>query len=83
MGGIKTDKKKDIPNKKELQTGITVNKAACISCNLCTKTYSKLFKMKNKKTMIKDYDSSCLNRKHLDETMEICPIKAIENMELK
>lgn len=73
-------KDKDLPRKMEKQSGITVNKNACMGCTLCTKNYPELFSMQGKKACVKPIDSS-IDKQRLQQTILSCPVKAINYIE--
>lgn len=58
--------------------GLKINKAACMGCSLCAKSYPELFEMKNKKALVKDYDEEKIDQALLQKTIAGCPVKAIE-----
>lgn len=68
----------DLPDEKEMQTGITVNKSACMGCTLCVKNYPEIFEMKSKKAVVKAYDETALDKEKLESVIKDCPVKAIE-----
>jgi uncharacterized membrane protein YraQ (UPF0718 family) len=71
-------KDKDIPQTEEaLQRGIFVNRNTCMGCTLCTKNYSEVFEMQNKKASVKKYDFE-LDMDKLQKAIEGCPVKAID-----
>jgi len=70
----------DLPQIKEKQTGLTVNKDACMGCALCARNYPELFEIKNRKAFIKLYEG-VLDMEKLADTIASCPVKAIEYVE--
>ena len=71
-------KDEDLPDEKEIQTGITVNKSACMGCTLCAKNYPEIFEMKSKKAVVKVYDEIAFDKEKLKSVIKDCPVKAIE-----
>src|SRR5574344_1111083 len=70
-------KDEDLPQEIEEQPkGISVNHDACMGCSLCAKNYPELFKMKNKKACVKEYDFEPDGDK-LKKAIDSCPVKAI------
>lgn len=65
---IENDKKK---------AGLNINQDACMGCTLCTKEYTELFEMNNKKAHVKEYSFEP-DKEKLKKTIEICPVNAIE-----
>jgi len=70
----------DLLQIKEKQTGLAVNKAACMGCTLCTKNYPEIFEMRNRKACVKPYEC-VLDMEKLADTIASCPVKAIEYVE--
>ena len=69
-------KDKDIVQKEEKASGLTLNREACMGCTLCTKNYPEIFGMQGKKAYIKSFDSE-IDKERLNQTISTCPVKAI------
>jgi uncharacterized membrane protein YraQ (UPF0718 family) len=71
-------KDEDLPEGTPVQTGLSLNRDACMGCSLCVKHYPDLFEMDGKKATIKpgaqpnDIDK-------LGQAITACPVKAISN----
>ena len=74
-------KDKDIPGEVLTQTGLHINREACMSCTLCVKHYPQVFKMENNKAVVKPYD--VLDMEKLEDAINACPVKAITYNENK
>jgi ferredoxin len=75
MGKIVKDS--DLPQEElEVSAGVIVNRNACMGCTVCTKNYPEVFEMKGKKASVKDYLN--LDMELLKNTIEACPVKAID-----
>ncbi|MEN8905144.1 MAG: permease [Clostridiales bacterium] len=71
-------KDKDLPNIKKIESGLSLNKNACIGCKLCIKKYPEIFDMKNKKAYIKKLsENEDIDIIKLNEAIDFCPVKAI------
>lgn len=66
----------DLPKADKEQTGLSINKAACIGCSLCAQNYPELFEMENRKASLKEIDGTPDSDK-LANAIESCPVKAI------
>ena len=71
-------KDKDLPEDVPVQTGLSLNRDACMGCSLCAKNYPELFEMEGKKAKIRPGAEPEDNEK-LAQAMEACPVKAISN----
>ena len=69
-------KDKDIVQKEEKASGLTLNREACMGCTLCTKNYPEIFGMQGKKAYIKSFDSE-IDKERLNQTILACPVSAI------
>lgn len=69
-------KNEDISQTEDSPRGLSVNTSACMGCRLCTKNYTDLFEMQNKKAFIKTYDLK-IDMDRLATTITACPVKAI------
>lgn len=69
-------KDKDLPHSGKIQSGLTINKAACMGCTLCAQTYPEVFEMQNKKAHIKPITEK-INVVKLQQAVMSCPVKAI------
>lgn len=65
-----------LQNEKELESGITINKNACMGCTICSKKYPEVFSIEDKKAMVKAYSSIDMER--LRSVINSCPVRAIE-----
>ena len=68
-------KDKDLPGEVLTQTGLHINRDACMGCTLCVKTYPEVFEMVNKKALAKPHEALDMDR--LDNAIKACPVKAI------
>ncbi len=73
---VKIVKDKDIVQKEEKISGLTLNRESCMGCKLCTKNYSEIFGMQGKKAYINSCDSE-IDKERLNQTISACPVKAI------
>lgn len=63
---------------KELGSGITVNKNACIGCKLCAKSCPEVFIMDGKKSYVRENLSlDTINEDKLKHALDNCPVHAI------
>ena len=69
-------KESDLPQLKENLPGLSINKAACMGCSLCSKNYPELFAMRKKKAFLKTMDN-LIDQEKLQRTISACPVKAI------
>lgn len=74
-------KDEDLPGEVLIQPGIHINRDACMSCTLCTKSYPTLFEMQDKKAAVKTYKQESIDLEKLQSTIEACPVHAIEYFE--
>jgi uncharacterized membrane protein YraQ (UPF0718 family) len=71
-------KDENLPKKiKEVKTGLSINKDACMGCTLCTQEYKELFEMSNKKAIIKEHSFEP-DKERLKKAIDRCPVNAIE-----
>lgn len=70
-------KDEDLPGEVLTHPGLHINRDACMGCTLCTKNYSDVFEMKNKKAITKSYEDLNLDMDRLDNAIKSCPVKAI------
>lgn len=68
-------KDEDLPGEVLTQTGVHINRDACMTCTLCAKSYPELFGMENKKARVKSYEE--LDMDKLDNAIKSCPVNAI------
>ncbi len=68
--------KEDIPMNREEETGLCINRSACMGCTLCAKNYPDAFEIRAKKAFAKD-PTSTLDPVKLAEAVEGCPAHAI------
>ncbi len=73
----KVVKDEDLPADVREQTGLNINKDACMGCNLCAKSYPELFQMEGKKAIVKDYEEKDMDKERLKEAIDACPVSAI------
>lgn len=73
-------KKEDLPLNEEKKSGLSLNRASCMGCALCTKYYPELFEMQNKKAYIKIYEGT-VDMKKLTHIITSCPVNAIDYIE--
>lgn len=71
-------KDEDLSEEAPVQSGLSLNRDACMGCKLCTKQYPELFEMEGKKARIKP-GSEPIDKEKLKQAMEACPVKAISN----
>lgn len=74
-------KDKDLPGEVLTQTGLHINRDACMGCTLCVKTYPEVFEMVNKKALAKPHE--VLDMEKLKNAINACPVKAISYNEEK
>ncbi len=74
-------KDKDLPGEVLTQSGLQVNRDACMGCTLCAKSYPGVFEMKNKKVHVKPYEALDMDR--LENAIKECPVTAISYNEDK
>ena len=74
-------KDKDLPGEVLTQTGLHINRDACMGCALCVKTYPEVFEMVNKKALAKPHE--VLDMEKLENSIKACPVKAISYNEEK
>lgn len=70
-------KDSDLISLEEKKSGLSLNRDACISCELCVKSYPEVFKMENNKATIIAGDIE-LDVEKISYAIEACPVKAIE-----
>ena len=70
-------KDKDMAGEALTQSGLYINRDACMGCALCTKDYPEVFEMENKKASIKSYEGLKLDMDRLANAIKSCPVKAI------
>lgn len=68
---------KDLPEAPPEQTGLALNRDACIGCGLCAGQYPELFEMEGKKARVRQSGSPDTQR--LEQAMGVCPVKALSN----
>lgn len=68
-------KDKDLPGEVLTQSGLHINRDACMGCTLCVKTYPEVFEMVNKKALAKPHEALDMDR--LENAIKACPVKAI------
>lgn len=66
---------KDLLGEALTQTGLLINRDACMGCTLCAKAYSEVFGMENKKALVKSHEA--LDMDKLENVIKSCPVKAI------
>lgn len=66
----------DLPHVAEPQSGLTINRSACIGCALCARTYPELFAVKNQKAVLNNADGA-VDPEKLMEAISGCPVSAI------
>ncbi len=66
----------DLPEADIMQSGLSINKAACIGCSLCVQNCPELFEMQNRKASTKAPDNE-VDPERLERAIEACPVKAI------
>ncbi|MDL2248398.1 permease [Tyzzerella sp. OttesenSCG-928-J15] len=71
-------KDEDLPEGTPVQTGLSLNRDACMGCSLCVKHYPVLFEMDGKKARVR-LGSEPSDKEKLRQAMEACPVKAISN----
>ncbi len=71
-------KDKDLPGEVLTQSGLHINRDACMGCTLCAKNYPVLFEMQGKKAAVKAYEPESLEMEKLQNTIKACPVHAIE-----
>ena len=69
-------KDKDLPEDVPVQTGLSLNRDACMGCSLCAKNYPELFEMEGKKAKIRP-GAEPVDKEKLAQAIEACPVKAI------
>jgi len=69
-------KDEDLPEDAPAQTGLSLNRDACMGCSLCVKHYPDLFEMDGKKAKIR---LGIKPEEKLKQAIEACPVKAISN----
>ncbi len=74
-------KDKDLPGEVLTQAGLHINRDACMGCTLCAKNYPEVFKMENKRALVKAYEALDIDR--LENAIKACPVKAISYNENK
>lgn len=70
-------KDEDIPTKEDTQTGLRINRDACMGCGMCARNYPELFAMENKKAVVKACET--IDSEKLEHVIASCPVKAILN----
>ncbi len=71
-------KDKDYPEEIAKSSELTIDKKACMGCNVCVEQYPELFEMEGNKAIVKEHDENMLDMEKLKTTIEACPVKAIE-----
>lgn len=71
-------KDEDLPVEAPTQSGLYINQDACMGCTLCVKSYPALFEMRGKKAAIKPYEQGTIDFDALQNTIESCPVGAIQ-----
>lgn len=74
-------KDEDLPQEETTKAGLTINKGACMGCTICAENYPELFEMENNKAIVKEYDKESIDKEKLLQTIEDCPVNAIEYKE--
>ena len=74
-------KDKDLPGEVLTQSGLHINRDACMGCTLCAKNYPEVFEMENKKAHVKPHEALDMDR--LENAIKACPVKAISYNEDK
>jgi ferredoxin len=74
----KVIKDEDLPDEVITQSGIIINRNACMGCKLCVKNNPGLFDMQGKKAAVKTYKQSDIDLETLKSTIEACPVQAIQ-----
>lgn len=77
----KVIKDEDLPNEVVTQSGLYINRNACMGCKLCVKNNPGLFDMQGKKASVKTYKQSNIDLETLKSTIESCPVHAIQYTE--
>jgi uncharacterized membrane protein YraQ (UPF0718 family) len=70
-------KDEDLPGEKPTESGIHINREACMGCALCVKNYPEVFKVENKKAITKSYEGLNLDMYKLENAISSCPVNAI------
>lgn len=70
-------KENDLPQIREKQNSLSINKSACMGCTLCTKNYPELFEMQKGKASLKSTDG-IIDQEKLMHAITSCPVKAID-----
>ncbi len=68
-------KDSDLPEDTPVQTGLSLNRDACMGCGLCARQYPELFEMQGKKASIRQ--GATPDAAKLAQIIETCPVKAL------
>ena len=68
-------KDSDLPEDTSVQTGLSLNRDACMGCSLCARQYPELFEMQGKKASIRQGTTPDVAR--LAQIIDACPVKAL------
>ena len=71
----------DLPGEVLAKPGLHINRGACMGCSLCATNAPALFEMQGKKAAVKSYKPEALDMELLQDTIEACPVHAIEYSE--
>lgn len=71
-------KHEDLSKESEINTGLNINKDACMGCNLCIRDYPELFERQGRKAIVKEHNETLIDKEKLESVIKACPVKAIE-----
>lgn len=69
-------KDEDLSRPKKEQTGLFINRSACMGCGLCTRNYPELFTLSHQKAHVKAFEGM-MDEEKLRHTVQSCPVGAI------
>ncbi|MDO5041200.1 MAG: permease [Peptoniphilus sp.] len=72
-------KDEDLPNEDLKQSGLKLDRDACMGCSLCARNYPEVFEMNGNKAQVKNYEE--LDKAKLKEIIDACPVNAISYVE--
>ena len=76
--GARFIKDGDLPGETRPQSGLRLNRGACIGCALCVKNAPALFEMHGKKAAVKPGPPEAPDMQAVQAAIDSCPVHAIE-----
>jgi uncharacterized membrane protein YraQ (UPF0718 family) len=71
----------DLPGEAPAESGLFINRDACMGCRLCAQNCPEVFEMQNKKAVVKPYEGLDFDPGRLESAIKSCPVQAISHRE--